>query len=253
LVDPAVAQRSVALVDLRPGEVVVEVGAGLGALTQYLLATGSHVYAVEIDRRLFDSLQARWGQENRLHLICDDAVRFPLAGLPPSTTDYKVVANLPYSIASVWLDRLLECTHLPKIMALMVQREVAERWTAAFGTKQFSPLGIFLQSAFENTHFVPIAKKMFYPQPRVDPCLVVLVRRRQAFQFPQMFKSFLRALFTRRRQQVGRLCRERKDRPEYAFLANFLLHNNFPGPIRAEDLPTTFWQECCTQFTASYP
>jgi 16S rRNA (adenine1518-N6/adenine1519-N6)-dimethyltransferase len=245
LVDSTVVQRSIVLADLHPGEVIVEIGPGLGALTESLLAAGGHVYAVEIDLRLCEALRVRWAHEGRLHLSRDDAVLRPLAQLPPMTADYKVVANLPYSIANPWVNSLLESTYLPTRMVLMVQREVGERWMAVPGTKQFSPIGIFLQSAFSVTQSIAVSKRAFIPQPRVDSVLVRLDRRTEAFRFPPPFKAFLRELFTRRRQQIGRICRENKTRPEYASLAQFLAYRGLSARDRAEDCGSRFWQEYC--------
>src|SRR3954470_4439845 len=110
LVDGNIVRKSLELAAVRAGDTVVEVGPGLGTLTTALLEAGADVWAVEKDRTLHAHLEAQLGPQypDRFHLLEGDAVECPLAGLPPGRSpDFKIVANLPYAIATPWLDGVL--------------------------------------------------------------------------------------------------------------------------------------------------
>ena len=146
LVDGNIVRKSLELARVGPGDRVVEIGPGLGTLTAALLAAGAEVWAVERDAALHRHLAASLAPEfpGRLHLIEGDAMDLPLAGLEAG--EFKIVANLPYAIATPWLDAVLEGA-LPQRMVLMLQREAAQRYTARPGGKSFGAISVFLQSA----------------------------------------------------------------------------------------------------------
>jgi 16S rRNA (adenine1518-N6/adenine1519-N6)-dimethyltransferase len=110
----------------------------LGALTEALLTEEATIYATEQDPRLFPFFRERFSENARLNVQFGDAVKHPLANLPKNVENFKIVANLPYSIASVWLEHVLALDVLPRSMVLMVQKEAGERWIAQAGTKKFS-------------------------------------------------------------------------------------------------------------------
>ena len=138
LVDGNIVRKSLELARVERGDEVVEVGPGLGTLTTALLEAGANVWAVERDRTLHAHLAAELAPRfpATFHLLEGDAVEHPLAGLRPASGEFKVVANLPYAIATPWLDAVLEGP-LPARLVLMLQQEAAQRYTAAPGTKSF--------------------------------------------------------------------------------------------------------------------
>ena len=146
LVDGNIVRKSLALAEVAAGDTVVEIGPGLGTLTSALLEAGAVVWAVEMDAVLEGHLAATLGAQYpaAFHLLRGDAVEHPLAGLPGGSC--KVVANLPYSIATPWLDAVLS-GNLPTRLVLMLQQEAAERYAAQPGTKSFGAISIFLQAA----------------------------------------------------------------------------------------------------------
>ena len=126
LVDGNIVRKSLELAEIAPGDDVVEIGPGLGTLTAALLEAGAEVWAVELDPLLHAHLASELvpGARGRLHLLPGDAVEHPLAGLPQDRAEkgFRIVANLPYAVATPWLDAVLSGP-LPTRMVLMLQQE----------------------------------------------------------------------------------------------------------------------------------
>ena len=242
LVDGNIVRKSLALAGVGADDKVVEIGPGLGTLTEALLAAGAEVWAVEKDRTLFTHLQEALGNAGgRLHLREGDAVKSPLAGLPAEfAAGCKIVANLPYAIATPWLDAVLGGI-LPRRMVLMLQEEAAQRYTARPGSKQFSAISIFLQSAYAvgAGHKVPAA--CFFPKPEIESCLLNLERRRAPLVFAPAAKSLIRACFQQRRKQIGSLLRSKLPDGGRAWLGGFSALG-LDARARPEQIPVELWQ-----------
>ena len=121
LVDENVVKLLIKLADLRKSDVVIEVGPGLGVLTEKILEIGAILFAVELDRNLFKFLREKFSQYQNFKIVNGDAVKFPIASIPKEVSDYKIVSNLPYAISSAWMDNLLSCKKLPTKVHLNVQ------------------------------------------------------------------------------------------------------------------------------------
>jgi len=160
---------------LSPDDVVLEVGGGLGVLSEHLAARAAHVHVVELDRTLEPPLRdALDGHPNTtLHLA--DAVRLDLAALAPAPT--KVVANLPYGVAATVILRTV--SDLPGVTtwAAMVQREVGERFAARAGTAAYGVPSVLAQLACDVRVLRPVSRTVFHPVPNVDSVLLGLTRR----------------------------------------------------------------------------
>ena len=126
LIDSNIVQKSLVLGAVVEGDNIVEVGPGLGALTRGLIQKGANVFAVERDPKLYEYLLTLFDQElgEQFKIINEDAVAFPLAENTFQNSEVKVIANLPYSITSPWLEGVLESS-LPKKMVLLVQKEAS--------------------------------------------------------------------------------------------------------------------------------
>ena len=179
LVDGNIVRKSLELARVSAGDTVVEVGPGLGTLTGALLEAGADVWAVERDRTLHGHLAEGLARRfpETFHLAEGDAVELPLAGLPAALApDFKVVANLPYAISTPWMDAVLSGP-LPARMVLMLQREAADRYSAAPGTRSFGAISIFLQAAYDIAPGHRVGSACFHPRPDVDSTLLHLVRK----------------------------------------------------------------------------
>lgn len=212
LIDGNIVRKSLELAAVQPGDVVVEVGPGLGTLTTALLEAGAEVWAVEKDRTLHAHLDAQLAPRfpNHLRLLEGDAVEHPLAGLPAprAAGGFKIVANLPYAIATPWLDEVLSGP-LPERMVLMLQHEAAQRYAARPGSKSYGAISVFLQAAYSIAPGHKVAAACFFPRPEVESHLLNLVRRPAPVVFPATAKALIRSCFQQRRKQIGALLRAR--------------------------------------------
>ncbi|HEX4519064.1 MAG TPA: 16S rRNA (adenine(1518)-N(6)/adenine(1519)-N(6))-dimethyltransferase RsmA [Gaiellaceae bacterium] len=183
------------LADLQPRDVVLEIGPGLGSLTRYLADRVASVHAVEVDRTLEASLlripntTIHWG----------DALALDLNAFDPAPD--KLVANLPYNIATPLVVESLD--RLPSISAwcVMVQREVADRFFAAPGTKAYGAVSVLIRLATERTGFHPVSREAFRPRPNVESALVAFRRVRPGID-PKV-KRLVEAAFAHRRKTLA--------------------------------------------------
>ncbi|MEO6002420.1 MAG: 16S rRNA (adenine(1518)-N(6)/adenine(1519)-N(6))-dimethyltransferase RsmA [Opitutus sp.] len=244
LVDGNIVRKSLELAGVVAGDTVIEIGPGLGTLTSALLDAGAIVWAVEKDRTLHahltETLQPRFPET--FHLLEGDAVEHPLAGLPAvkGETVFKIVANLPYAIATPWLDGVLSGP-LPDRMVLMLQQEAAQRYTAKPGSKAFGAISIFLQSAYAVAPGHKVEPGCFFPRPDIDSYLLHLVRRTEPFIFSAETKALIRACFQQRRKQIGGLLRDRLPDNGAAWIRT-LESAGLSGQTRPEAIPTELWQ-----------
>jgi 16S rRNA (adenine1518-N6/adenine1519-N6)-dimethyltransferase len=171
LTDTAVPRRMVEEAGVGPGDHVLEVGPGLGVLTDALLASGARVTAVEIDPRLAAYLTDRFGGHERCHLVVGDILRLDPAALVAGEP-YTVVANLPYAITSAVLRYLLERDDRPARLVVMVQEEVARRIVAA--PPEMSLLAVSVQLYGVPRLALRVPAGAFTPAPKVDSAVVAL-------------------------------------------------------------------------------
>jgi len=208
------------------------------------LEAGAVVWAVEKDRTLHEylteSLLLKY--PDTFHLLEGDAVEHPLAGLDhvSSAHPFKVVANLPYAIATPWLDGVLSGA-LPERMVLMLQQEAAQRYVAQPGSKTFGAISIFLQSAYSVAPGHKVEPACFFPKPDIDSYLLHLVRRPAPFIFQPATKALIRACFQQRRKQIGGLLRDRLPDHGLAWLKT-LETRGVSAQTRPEAIPTELWQ-----------
>lgn len=210
LVDANIVRKSLELADVSDGDVVVEIGPGLGTLTGALLERGAKVFAVELDRRLFGFLKQRFDGNGNLNLINADAVEFPLAALPEEVENFKIVANLPYAISTPWLEKVL-AGKLPQKMSLMLQKEAALRFAARNGTGEFSPISVFLSEAYDIPAPHKVSASCFHPRPAVDSMLLALSKKPDAYVFAPRTREIMRAVFSKRRKQIASIAKSAGD------------------------------------------
>ncbi len=245
LVDANIVGKSLRMGGIEPDDKVVEIGPGLGTLTEALLQRGVEVWAVEQDARLADHLTASLGDAfaGKFHLVTGDALDLPLAGLTgdQAVTDFKIVANLPYAISTPWMDRVLHGP-LPAQMVLMLQLEAAQRYGASPGTKQFGPISIVIQSAFDLApgHKVPAA--CFHPRPEIESFLIHLVRKSAPFIFAPPVHQLMRDCFQQRRKQIGSLLRTRLADGGVEWMSR-LKTAGLSEKSRPEQIPVSSWQQ----------
>jgi len=188
--------------DIQPDESVLEIGPGLGALTERIIPRAKSVTCIEKDPTMAKYLKSRFSE---FTLIEEDALDLDLDALFAGGIT-KVAANLPYSVASRLMVEISECAHRPKLMSLTIQKEVADRLTAPPGDKHYGMLGILTGVFYENTMVKKISPTCFLPPPKVWSAVVKMVRRSTPVVdeaiYPT-FKKLVKHCFSQRRKQVG--------------------------------------------------
>jgi 16S rRNA (adenine1518-N6/adenine1519-N6)-dimethyltransferase len=204
LCDPAVARRIVDTAEVRAQSTVLEIGPGLGALTDELARRAGRLYLVEIDPGLAARLADRHAGNPRVTVVAGDVLALPLGELVAEPTA-TVVANLPYNVASPILFRLLDLRARFPRAVVMLQREMAERLVAPPGTAAYGGPSVVMQAMAEVRLAFRVSPRSFVPPPRVQSA-VVDVRWAERPRIPlgdeALFRAVVRAAFGQRRKML---------------------------------------------------
>ncbi len=235
--DRNLARWIVARAELTPDDYVVEVGPGLGALTEFALASGARVLAIEKDGRLADFLRKRFATE-RLEIVHGDALDFDVRGLFAQPR-VKFIGNLPYNISS---QLLLQFTKYPSPISLwlcMLQKEMARRLSAEPRTGDYGALTLLMQLHHRVEYLRTVPASVFLPQPEVDSAFVKITPRAETElppHDPELFARLVRLGFSQRRKQLQKLLRDEIPDWETAAAAG-----RFEPRARAEELSLLQW------------
>lgn len=228
LIDQNIRDLILHQADLRPDETVLEIGPGLGALTEELICQAGRFIAIEKDSRLCAHLRNRLPG---LELVEGDATKVPLPACD------KVVANLPYSVSTAVMERLVEGADRPRRMVLMLQREVAQRLVATPRHKDYGALTLFTQFRYHVTIAHIVSPSCFCPPPGVESAVIVFDRRdpRVALVPGAPFHALVRAGFTHRRKML------RSQLLEFGVTEKLLADVGAVPTARAEELSLDQW------------
>jgi 16S rRNA (adenine1518-N6/adenine1519-N6)-dimethyltransferase len=189
------------LAKLSPGDVVLEIGAGLGVLTRYLAERVAHVHAVELDRSLEPHLRDSVAGHGNVDLVFGDALALPLAALEPPAT--SLVANLPYQVATPVVVESLDALPWVDRWCVMVQREVADRFFAEPGTRSYGAVSVLIRLTATRTGTHPVARTVFRPPPNVDSTLIAFERTRTWGSEYGPLKRLVQGSFAHRRKTLA--------------------------------------------------
>ncbi|WP_423192843.1 16S rRNA (adenine(1518)-N(6)/adenine(1519)-N(6))-dimethyltransferase RsmA [Cupriavidus sp. H18C2] len=173
LVDDGIIYGIVNAIDPQPDDVVVEIGPGLGALTNPLLERLPAMQVVELDRDLVERLRNRY--TDRLTVHAGDALAFDFGQLKQPGRALRIVGNLPYNISSPLLFHLMDFADVVRDQHFMLQKEVVERMVAEPGSKAFGRLSIMLQVRYHMEHVLDVPPASFNPPPKVDSAVVRMI------------------------------------------------------------------------------
>ncbi len=190
----------------RPGEAILEVGPGFGALTRLLLASGAEVTAVEFDRRVAGYLRREIDAPN-FRLVEADACRVDYAALFDGRP-FRAVANLPYAISTVLIAKLTALETPPEDMLFMLQKEMGERLAAPPGCRAYGALTVQVQQKYDVTIEKVVPPEVFFPPPEVFSALVSFRRHHRLELLPADRKRFVgvaKLLFSQRRKKLGKV------------------------------------------------
>lgn len=203
-------RRIVAAADLKPTDRVLEIGPGLGPLTQLLLEHCGELFAIEVDERLVTVLRNRFAGNPRLRLVRGDGLEMVRAE-SSDWSGWKLVANLPYSVASPILVELASNAHPPDRMTATLQLEVARRLMAKAGDDDYGILSLLVQLRFEPRGLFKIPSGCFFPAPDVDSACITLVRRERDLLPESLRTPFVRLVkraFSQRRKMMLKLLKQ---------------------------------------------
>lgn len=233
------AEKILRWANLPSEQTVLEVGPGLGALTEILLENGHHVIALEKDPKLFEYLQARWPQHPRLDLVQQDALKTNYKDLLSKQKDRRVwfISNLPYAISSPLLEKFLSVKNSIHQMVLLLQDEVVKRITALPGTKDYGRLTIWVQTLCQVEPGIRLKPGSFFPEPEVSSKLVRLSPRETPLVPEDELSIFLKLvayLFQNRRKSIRKSLK--KFLPAKKSLETILKKADLLGQERPETL-----------------
>ena len=202
LTDPAIRDAVADAADIAPDDDVLEVGAGPGTLTVALARRCRRLVAVEFDRRLIPALREVVAAHPNVEIVQADILRYDIHAAFPQGGEV-VAGNIPYNLTGALIEKLLQPAPRPRRLSLVVQKEVAERWTASTGAS-LSTVAVQVFATARIAMTIPASA--FTPPPRVDSALVQLeVRERPAVNVSDLnaFFRFVEAVFQFRRKQLG--------------------------------------------------
>ena len=202
--DQNVLRRIAKAGDLSITDKVLEIGPGLGALTAHLLPAVAQLTAIEMDRRLEMKLRERFSNEPHFDLHHYDALKF-FQQPDANWRDWKLISNMPYSVASPLLVDLAAMTNGPKLLVVTLQLEVAQRLCAVLATKEYSKLTLLVGCRYEAGEMFRISPHCFFPEPRVDSACLTFHRRAEPLFDDSLyptFKAVVKRAFSQRRKMM---------------------------------------------------
>jgi len=230
--------------DIQPDESVLEIGPGLGALTERIIPKAKSVTCIEKDQTMVKYLKSRFSSiaeasadKSPFTLIESDAMDVDLDQLFAGGIT-KVAANLPYSVASRLMVDIAECEHRPELMSLTIQKEVADRLTSPPGRKHYGVLTVLTGVFYKNKMVKKISPTCFLPPPKVWSAVVKMERREvpvvRSDEYP-LFKKLVKSCFSQRRKQIGTILKKMGVSPVDELLADAgIEHSERPERIEIE-------------------
>lgn len=241
VVDPNTVRKIARLADVREGDFVLEIGAGLGSLTLALAETGAEIVAVEIDNGLVEVLRENTASLSNVEIIHGDAMQLDWKPLLTKSKHWHVVANLPYNLATPIVADILDGLSQVDHLLVMVQSEVADRLVAQVGSGAYGAVSVKIDYWATAKIVGAVPATVFFPQPRVESALVD-IRRRDEPGVAQVVSgelfALVRAGFAKRRKMLRRA------------LVDIALPEDFASAAvnpesRAEELDLAAWGRLC--------
>ena len=264
LIDLNLIDLVVRTAELRPADLALEVGTGTGSLTARLAEQAGAVVSVELDPVIHQMARELLGDRDNVRLLHADALRnknelnpvvFAAIGEMRQrfgTTRLKLVANLPYAVATPVISNLLLSAEPVERIVVTVQWEIAERLTAQPGTPPFGALSVLVQSLADVEIVRRLAPSVFWPRPKVESAIVLIrpdAAKRARVGDVQRFRAFLRDLYVHRRKNLrGALAGWPSGRRDKADVDAKLVALELPGTTRAEDLDVGQHLRLCAAF-----
>jgi 16S rRNA (adenine1518-N6/adenine1519-N6)-dimethyltransferase len=207
LVDNNITKKIVMISDIKSGDIVVEIGSGLGIMTAMIAQEAKRVIALEVDKYMVDILREELKNHPNVEIVQTDVLKYdfssPFTESPQKTL--KIIGNIPYNISSQILFRLIQFRDYISSMVLMFQKEVAERIIAPPGTKEYGIISVIVSMYTKPSLEVSVPGSCFYPKPNVDSSVLKLtVREAPLFNIknPDFFSKVVKTAFSKRRKTL---------------------------------------------------
>ncbi len=243
LIDPHVLQKIIAAADIGPEDFVLEIGPGIGTLTEYLAEAAREVVAVEIDKKLIPILEDTLSGYNNVTVIHDDILKVDIKELADKYNEghpIKVVANLPYYITTPIIMGLFESQVPLESVTVMVQKEVADRMQSGPGTKDYGALSLAIQYYAKPYIAANVPPNCFMPRPAVGSSVIRLTRHSKMpveVKDPAFMFRLIRASFNQRRKTLQNSLHNASDlQIPKERIAEALTESGLPASVRGEKL-----------------
>ena len=203
LVDGNTVRKIADAGEVEAGDLVLEVGPGIGVLTEEILIRGARVFCVEIDQRLIPILEETLADYERATIINSDILKLDLDQLRSDYNikgKFKIVANLPYNITTPILEKFIEEDF--SLISVLIQKEVAKRIHARENTKDYGSLSVFIYYFCETELLFDVSKNVFIPKPKVDSSVLRLKPKEEREEVGDKFFELVRAAFSNRRKTL---------------------------------------------------
>ncbi len=205
LQDENIAQKIVSSLSIKPDDSILEIGAGTGVLTKYLVHTGANVIAVEIDKKLFKILENEYSDQENLALYQEDFLKLSFKKILGETKGWKIIANLPYFITSPVLFKIFEDSFFFQKAIFMMQKEVAQRIAATPNSKDYGILSVQSQYFAEVKKLFDVSRNVFSPVPKVTSSVIEFIfkdNRELSNNEETIFRHVVRKVFSQRRKML---------------------------------------------------
>lgn len=206
LIDGNIVRKIVDAGDITASDYVIEIGPGMGTLTEELALRAKKVVAIEIDNTLLPILDETLGKYNNVEVVHGDVLKIDIQKLIEEKLDggpVKVVANLPYYVTTPIIAKLIEDNLNLESIIVMVQKEVAERMEAGPGGKEYGSLSVFVNFYSKPEIVVKVPKTVFMPQPKIDSAVIKLTIKKELPDVDKVqFFKIVKAAFSKRRKTI---------------------------------------------------
>lgn len=231
IIDRNVIDKIVSTAEITKDNDVLEIGPGIGSLTQALCEQGNFVTAVEIDPKMVEILNESLQEYDNLCIVQEDFLKYDISSVRKK--QLIVCANLPYYVTTPILFKIFESEINYEKIVVMVQKEVAMRFKAQKDTKQYNALSIFAQTCFDVSVAFDVSKHVFYPKPDIDSSILVFIPKPEVncLELKPVFE-FIRRCFSHRRKTLANNLKEIVDNPNE--ISDYLKHADLDVTIRAQ-------------------
>ncbi len=204
LIDPNILRKIAAAIDPQPGEEIIEIGPGRGALTEYLLASGAIIHAIELDDDLMEDLQNKFSGYDNFHLYPADALKFDFRKIFQSGKKVKYTGNVPYNITSPLLEIAYQNADYIKGVYFLVQKEFARRITASSGNKEYGILSVLSQYFGRPKIHFDVSPNVFRPIPKVTSTFfsIAFDNDQADYEFFTKLQHVVKMAFNKRRKTL---------------------------------------------------